>query len=330
MGKEDYPTVQLLGLILELLSFCVEHHTYHIKNYILNRDLLRRILVLMRSRHTFLVLSALRFLRNNGRYNLLDSAILELFEFIKMEDIKSLCVYVVDTFGRALDKVEYVQTFKCLRLCYDQQQERITERSTSALDSVPSLLRTTRFRRDPRQLEEEEEMWFNSEDDDQEENGAEVATFSPSSVTSPASPLSSSSKSSSNVISPKTNQSSSSGSNSPVIASSYSNGGTSSPSLSPTTSPTPPLSDVKSPSTLKKALVDYEGDSEEEEEEEGASCSAAASSSDTVPSCDVAVAVVVDSVESTPKDEEGEKEQEKEQDHDDESVESPNKRAKLT
>ena len=62
-SKEDYPTVQLLGLILELLSFCVEHHTYHIKNYILNRDLLRRILVLMRSRHTFLVLSALRFLR---------------------------------------------------------------------------------------------------------------------------------------------------------------------------------------------------------------------------------------------------------------------------
>lgn len=76
------------------------------------------------------------FLRNNGRYNLLDSAILELFEFIKMEDIKSLCVYVVDTFGKALDKIEYVQTFKCLRLRYDQQQDRIgeRERSTSALD----------------------------------------------------------------------------------------------------------------------------------------------------------------------------------------------------
>ena len=76
------------------------------------------------------------FLRNNGRYNLLDSAILELFEFIKMEDIKSLCIYVVDTFGKTLDKVEYVQTFKCLRLRYDQQQDRITERdrSSSALD----------------------------------------------------------------------------------------------------------------------------------------------------------------------------------------------------
>lgn len=55
-AKEDYQTVQLLGLILELLSFCVEHHTYHIKNCILNKDLLRRILVLMKSTHTFLVL----------------------------------------------------------------------------------------------------------------------------------------------------------------------------------------------------------------------------------------------------------------------------------
>lgn len=62
-ANEDYHTVQLLGLVLELLSFCVEHHTYHIKNCILNKDLLRRILVLMKSTHTFLVLGALRFLR---------------------------------------------------------------------------------------------------------------------------------------------------------------------------------------------------------------------------------------------------------------------------
>ena len=77
------------------------------------------------------------FLRNNGRYNLLDSAIPELFEFIKNEKVESLCDYVVDTFGKALDKVEYVQTFKCLRLRYDQQQDRIgevRERTTSTLD----------------------------------------------------------------------------------------------------------------------------------------------------------------------------------------------------
>jgi len=61
--KEDYPTAQLLDLILGLLLFCMEHGTRHMENYILHRDLLRRILVLMRSRHTFLVLSALRFFR---------------------------------------------------------------------------------------------------------------------------------------------------------------------------------------------------------------------------------------------------------------------------
>ena len=44
-------------------SFCVEHHTYHIKNYILHKDLLRRILVLIKSRHTFLKLCAVRFMR---------------------------------------------------------------------------------------------------------------------------------------------------------------------------------------------------------------------------------------------------------------------------
>ncbi len=40
-AKCDSCTVQVLGLIIELLTFFVEHHTYHIKNYILHKDLLR-------------------------------------------------------------------------------------------------------------------------------------------------------------------------------------------------------------------------------------------------------------------------------------------------
>ncbi|KAF7279919.1 hypothetical protein GWI33_006623 [Rhynchophorus ferrugineus] len=188
--KEDYRSVQLLGLILELLSFCVEHHTYHIKNCILNKDLLRRILVLMKSTHKFLVLCALRFMRklialkdefynryiikgnlfapvvdaftnNNGRYNLLDSAIIEMFEFIKLEDIKTLCSHVVENYGRLFDKFSYVQTFKALKLRYDQHQDKLKER----MDGVPSILRNSRYRRDQRQMDEEEEMWFNEDDD---------------------------------------------------------------------------------------------------------------------------------------------------------------------
>lgn len=68
------------------------------------------------------------FIRNNGRYNLLESAILELFEFIKLEDIKVLCTYVVENFGKIFDEIQYVQTFKNLRNKYDQHQDRIKDK----------------------------------------------------------------------------------------------------------------------------------------------------------------------------------------------------------
>lgn len=146
-------------MILELLTFCVEHHTYHIKNYIINKDILKRVLVLTASQHAFLALceshnhhrssflsvadpqcafeahfgcrsvclgstftsvvlcsGALRFMRriiglkdefynryimrnflfepvikaflNNGsRYNLMNSAIIEMFEYVRVVSI---------------------------------------------------------------------------------------------------------------------------------------------------------------------------------------------------------------------------------------------------
>ncbi|XP_067900999.1 serine/threonine-protein phosphatase 4 regulatory subunit 3 isoform X4 [Heterodontus francisci] len=152
--SDNFQTAQLLALILELLTFCVEHHTYHIKNYIMNKDLLRRVLVLMNSKHTFLALCALRFMRriiglkdefynryitkgnlfepvvnafldNGTRYNLLNSAIIELFEFIRVEDIKSLTTHIVDNFYKALEHIEYVQTFKGLKLRYEQERDRL-------------------------------------------------------------------------------------------------------------------------------------------------------------------------------------------------------------
>uniref|UniRef100_A0A8C7YMQ2 Serine/threonine-protein phosphatase 4 regulatory subunit 3 n=1 Tax=Oryzias sinensis TaxID=183150 RepID=A0A8C7YMQ2_9TELE len=152
VSVDNFQTAQLLALILELLTFCVEHHTYHIKTYIMNKDLLRRVLVLMNSKHTFLALCALRFMRriiglkdeyynryiikgnlfepvinalldNGTRYNLLNSAIIELFEFIK-EDIKSLIAHIVDNFYKALEPIEYVQTFKGLKGRYEQEKDR--------------------------------------------------------------------------------------------------------------------------------------------------------------------------------------------------------------
>ncbi|XP_033874203.3 serine/threonine-protein phosphatase 4 regulatory subunit 3 isoform X4 [Acipenser ruthenus] len=185
---DNFQTAQLLALILELLTFCVEHHTYHIKNYIMNKDLLRRVLVLMNSKHTFLALCALRFMRriiglkdefynryiikgnlfepvinalldNGTRYNLLNSAIIELFEFIKVEDIKLLTAHIIDNFYKMLESIEYVQTFKGLNTRYEQEKDRQNQR-------------LNRYRRDSRVLEDDEEMWFN--EDDEEEGEAVV------------------------------------------------------------------------------------------------------------------------------------------------------------
>lgn len=70
------------------------------------------------------------FKQNNGRYNLLDSAIIEVFEFVKSEEIRSLCVYIIEKFGKFLDKIEYVGTFKALRQQYELYQEKLKERNS--------------------------------------------------------------------------------------------------------------------------------------------------------------------------------------------------------
>lgn len=53
---DNYQTAEILASVLELLSFCVERHKYHMKILIIKKDLLRRTLVLMKSKHKFLAL----------------------------------------------------------------------------------------------------------------------------------------------------------------------------------------------------------------------------------------------------------------------------------
>ncbi|CAO2623808.1 Protein PPP4R3C [Lemmus lemmus] len=151
--SDNDQNAKLLVVVLELLSFCVKHHTTYIRKYILRNNLLSRVLVLMQSKHTHLVLSALRvmrqmiglndeiynlyimrenlfkpvissLLRTGRRYNMLNSAIIELFEFIRVKDIKSLITNIVENFYMAFDSIEYVQTFKGLKIKYDKEKER--------------------------------------------------------------------------------------------------------------------------------------------------------------------------------------------------------------
>lgn len=151
---ENNSQAQLFNLIIELLSFCVEHHSHHIRDYIIDNDLLRNVLNLMKTKYTFLVLSALRFMRkivglkceiynkyiitsnlfeivmnifnqNKNKYNLLNSAIIELFEFIRAEDVRALLVHVIERYGDILDGILYVSTFKGLRQNYEQHKQEV-------------------------------------------------------------------------------------------------------------------------------------------------------------------------------------------------------------
>lgn len=175
------------------------------RNFLNKKDLLRRVLVLLKSKHQFLQLSALRFLRkiiglkdeqynltivrsnllapvveafkiNKRRYNLFNSALIELFEFIRHEDIQILINYFIENFYGEFHNVSYVKTFHGLKLRYDTHRDRkehmlsdssptSTSRYHEPLNPV-HLFSIQRHRKDERELDVDEENWFNDDVDD--------------------------------------------------------------------------------------------------------------------------------------------------------------------
>ena len=189
-SKEGCVPATTRGLILELLRFCVQHHTYNIKYYILRNNVLEKVLALLRAPEKWLVVAALRFVRtcvamkdefynrylmrnnlfepvvdsflaNGERYNLLNSTVIELMDFIRKENIKNLVVHVVDKFYHRLQNVTYVETFKLLKQRYDQSMERGGGLQCGGYaDGYPSVGTVGSRRPDLRELEKDEEAYF--------------------------------------------------------------------------------------------------------------------------------------------------------------------------
>ncbi|KAH9362391.1 hypothetical protein HPB48_018043 [Haemaphysalis longicornis] len=191
-SKETSQPAQLLGLIGELQLPCVEHHSYHTKNCTLHKELLRRSIVLMRSKFTFFVRRAVWFMRRivglkdefynrciiNGNLpgspvDLLDST----------TSSRSACTGL-ERYSNVLKKVECVQTLKSSRLCVRPWLEGTTLRGAGAETPVARWCRgatlgtairgvplgaEARCRRDPRQLDEGEELSFNEAAEEKEE-----------------------------------------------------------------------------------------------------------------------------------------------------------------
>lgn len=93
---------------------------------------------------------------NNGRYNLLDSAILDLFEFIQNEDLLSLMNHILTNFGPFLESIDYVNTFKVMR----QKKESHYECSNSLHPEVfHTLMEHSGQMEEEEEEEESESKW---------------------------------------------------------------------------------------------------------------------------------------------------------------------------
>ncbi|KAI3932194.1 hypothetical protein MKW92_034476 [Papaver armeniacum] len=197
-GSQVVIKPEILTNICELLCFCILHHPYRIKcNFLLN-NMIGKVLFLVHRREKYLVVAAVRFMRiiicrnasdeqllshivkknhlkpivdafvaNGDRYNLLNSAVLDLFEYIRKENIKTLIMYIVDSFWSQLVKFEPFATFSQLKLKYEQNKEKIDpEKCTSE---------NPRKRYDERALDKEEEDYFN-EDSDEEDTASDSSS----------------------------------------------------------------------------------------------------------------------------------------------------------
>ncbi|XP_022723135.1 serine/threonine-protein phosphatase 4 regulatory subunit 3-like isoform X2 [Durio zibethinus] len=192
--SENRTKPEILSNICELLCFCVVNHPYRIKcNFLLN-NVIDKVLLLTQRREKYLVVAAVRFVRtilsrhdehlishfvknnllkpvadafvaNGNRYNLLNSAVLELFEYIRKENLKLLVKYIVDSFWNQLVKFEYLASVHSLKVKYEQCLENCgTKMNVNALDP--------RKRIDERALEKEEEDYFNEDSDEDDTTSA--------------------------------------------------------------------------------------------------------------------------------------------------------------
>ena len=134
------------------------------------------------------------------RDNLLNSACLELFEFIKRENVKPMITHVVENYREKLEYITYVDVFQELILRYDQMQGYNPEmegtlfgqEEDSSTPAVPARMNGASQRwQGVREMDAAEEEYFNTSDD--EDELATVAKAKPhtlpSTITNGASPL---------------------------------------------------------------------------------------------------------------------------------------------
>jgi len=198
-----YQEVSLHSHLVEILTFFVRQHSLRSRHFVASENLSPRVAQLLSVPQKPLKLTALKFFRNcvslqdnfyanqitqnntfdlildivietMPRDNLLNSACLELFEFIKRENIKAIIIHVVETYREKVKDITYVDTFQNLILRYEQMQGRNPEIEQTLYSQDEDIASNTRaaINGNPRwqglkDLDSAEEEYFSTTDDDE-------------------------------------------------------------------------------------------------------------------------------------------------------------------
>jgi protein phosphatase-4 regulatory subunit 3 len=183
--------------LVEVLCFFVRQHTYKSKLFILAENLHARVAQLLACPQRYMKLMALKWFRiciglqdefhnrqliQHGlfepilnivyetmpRDNLLNSACLELFEYIKRENIKQLIVHLVEHHRERLLGITYVNTFQNLLIKYEALQmppQASGEDSFTTQEGTPQRTINGQRHSGLREADADEEAYFNGDDD---------------------------------------------------------------------------------------------------------------------------------------------------------------------
>jgi protein phosphatase-4 regulatory subunit 3 len=204
MQTFSYQEVSLYSYLVEILTFFIRQHSMRSRPFVLSDALASRVAQLLQVPQKPLKLMALKFFRTavtlqdqfytaqvvrSGAFdaildividtmpkdNLLNSACLDLFEYIRKETIKPVVLYLGEHHRHRLRDITYVDTFENLLMRYDQLTNDHPEPEHTLFsqdDATPPMNRTHingRWQGLP-EMDASEEDYFNTSDDEDDEN----------------------------------------------------------------------------------------------------------------------------------------------------------------
>ncbi|KAL2755189.1 hypothetical protein ACRALDRAFT_2042961 [Sodiomyces alcalophilus JCM 7366] len=207
-GRKDmnFPVQQasMFTYLIDTLCYFIRQHMHRSKFFVLQNNIVQRVVQLLSCPEKYLRLVAIRFFRNlvasqdefyiihmaekqvlgpildvlsesMPRDNLLNSACLELFEFIKKENIRNLIKYLTQHHREQLLSLSYMETFRDILFRQDQSQGSTME---YFLDNDADEQPRRPMQPNSRMMEHitidanEEEYWNTSDDGDSPESKA--------------------------------------------------------------------------------------------------------------------------------------------------------------